>query len=721
MSRSILYTKEDLLEYDVDALRDYGRRLMLEHKLDAFVRSNDLKWGNQAQACSSIFKLYDGADSHHLALHTRLGSRRTTTHASSKSATTSSTTSSTSRPGATSPSATHTRHVDVGPLSPPHPDERASGTKTSNTRTTKEHEEMHEARLSCGPPLPSYTISMSVMVIENGSAISVPMSAVINKTYDREDCREADTPVVGSSLMRGGGFGSPTRSSVASLVEYSAAHEVSMGSGAHLHNNVDDDALLESGIVVGTPMRGGSRRMSLHSVGHESDDEPSPKDPRRSSVGTLHHADAAALVRQAGLRLRLPVDEASRANWLRDISLGPDSLVTNETLRQFHRQHNKALAAGRSNVVSPVSSSAHAIYHYIVRTFAVQNGCEHAPGSVEGFGRTLLSLCDETTNILKSEPRHGQTNSPCYVFGDLHGNFRDLFYFMDNLISFQDLRYTPHRFVFLGDYVDRGEFSVEVIAYIFAMKVLAPEKVLLLRGNHEDSLVCGDIAGYGNTSFRAQCHSVFGPVLGEEVWTRACTTFCYLPLTANIDGKIFCTHGGIPRYDGGVDDRMSVLRDPAFPVMRSFFDVPAQESAMHKRYRTTAMDTCWADPAEAEGRLDEMGFGSNPRGAGVILFGSKAVDDFLSRYGFEYIFRAHQEKSDGLKLSKSARVFTIFSTSAYVGHSNGAGVVLVADGRIRLIVKNADNYEEEEEDDPSSRGDDADHGNYDTESPRRQR
>lgn len=127
----------------------------------------------------------------------------------------------------------------------------------------------------------------------------------------------------------------------------------------------------------------------------------------------------------------------------------------------------------------------------------------------------MISLCKSVSSLLDNEPRHGQMHSPCYVFGDIHGNFRDLFYFMDNLISFQDLRYTPHRFLFLGDYVDRGEFSVEVVAYLFALKTLAPHKVLLLRGNHEDTLVSGDISSYGACSFRAQCHSLFGLALGE--------------------------------------------------------------------------------------------------------------------------------------------------------------------------------------------------------------
>ncbi|CCD15208.1 unnamed protein product [Trypanosoma congolense IL3000] len=529
----------------------------------------------------------------------------------------------------------------------------------------------------------SYAISLSVLVIENGATITVPLSAIVDKSYKRTDMREADTPAVSMSAVR---------EEAEAVARLSANHSSALGSpsmdiavnGSEAVDRHRASFGVAAAAAVTASSACGSCRPSIM-VGFnraEDNNEPSPRDPAscRLTASTQPSFGSFCPIRVDSHRL-----SAGRAFCMREGSLASDALVSNRTLRTFNQQVLEGYSAP-----TPTSSHGSAIFHYIVRSFTLNNGCRHNSEDVEGFGRTLCSLSEEVKRVLKSEPRHGTSHSPCYVFGDIHGNFLDLFYFLDNLISFQDLRYTPHRFLFLGDYVDRGEFSVEVVAYLFAMKVLAPDKVLLLRGNHEDSLVSGDIAGYGRTSFRAQCCELFGQELGDEVWNCVSDAFSYLPLTANIDGKIFCTHGGIPRYSGGVDNRMFNLTRDDFPNFRTFFQAQENETAQQRQLRQLAMDTCWADPAEDESQLDQWGFGANPRGRGVILFGSRAVDDFLDHYNYEYIFRAHQEKSDGLKLSKNARVFTIFSTSAYVGHENGAGVVLVADGKIRLIIKNAD-------------------------------
>lgn len=85
---------------------------------------------------------------------------------------------------------------------------------------------------------------------------------------------------------------------------------------------------------------------------------------------------------------------------------------------------------------------------------------------------------------MKTENRMLELDSPVYIMGDLHGNFSDLLYF-EKVLWHLGPCLCPCTLLFLGDYVDRGAYSIEVVAYLFAYKVQGNAKVKLLRGNHE--------------------------------------------------------------------------------------------------------------------------------------------------------------------------------------------------------------------------------------------
>ena len=492
----------------------------------------------------------------------------------------------------------------------------------------------------------TYTISMSALVVRNTPAgrqcRNVALAELLARGSGRIDERDADTPVV---WTRGGGTkGGHPRMSI-EMGRLSAASDASFQS-------------------FGRP-----------SVANMNEFSPQASPDGRISLGSSLGGSSP---------IRRPLNLSG---------IGPldtDAIMSNQTLHVFSRMYQ-----GDGHSSPQASNTGTSLLHYMTYFFARANDYKHMEegeiNHIQAFGRQLLRVCDEVLASLRSSPRHPEVSAPAYVFGDIHGNFRDLHYFCSQIINFDDLKFIPYNLVFLGDYVDRGDFGVEVVAYLFALKALAPRRVVLLRGNHEDTLVNGDINMYRETSFKAQCHELFGTILGEEVWKKCNVVFSYLPLTCSIDKKIFCTHGGLPRYTGGEDRRMDILRRPDFPRFETFFQIPESEPELHTQCRQVAADVCWSDPAEEGHIVDEYGFGPNPRGNGVILFGEAAVEQWCERFGFQYIFRAHQEKSDGVKISKSARVMTIFSTSGYVGHQNGAGVVYVGnDGVIRLIMKEPD-------------------------------
>lgn len=97
----------------------------------------------------------------------------------------------------------------------------------------------------------------------------------------------------------------------------------------------------------------------------------------------------------------------------------------------------------------------------------------------EVFANDLLKLANRLKALHEREPRVIFIQSPCYVFGDIHGNLEDLHFFSDNIWRL-GMSLTAGNFLFLGDYVDRGMSCLECVAYLFAMKYQLNNKVFLL-------------------------------------------------------------------------------------------------------------------------------------------------------------------------------------------------------------------------------------------------
>lgn len=301
------------------------------------------------------------------------------------------------------------------------------------------------------------------------------------------------------------------------------------------------------------------------------------------------------------------------------------------------------------------------------------------------FAKDLFKLCQKVRHVLEREPRVVYLQSPAYIFGDIHGNLEDLHFFSDNIWRL-GMGLTAGNFLFLGDYVDRGMSCLEVTAYLLAMKLQLPDKVYLLRGNHETRDVNGWEEHYGERSFIYQCRSRFGDDIGYRIWEACNQVFDRLPLCGVVDQDIFCVHGGIPRPVARDTTRIQdILNVPKVAGINPPYE--HEDDA----YQQVASDCIWSDPAsedQEQHSVDpETGFGESLRGGGAICFGNKAVTDFLQQQGFSYIMRAHEAHAEGVAVSKGARVFTVFSTSK--DHNQGsqalAGCILVDGEKLQVI------------------------------------
>ena len=139
-------------------------------------------------------------------------------------------------------------------------------------------------------------------------------------------------------------------------------------------------------------------------------------------------------------------------------------------------------------------------------------------------------LCEKTKEVLINEGNVRNVSSPVTVVGDVHGQFYDVLEIFKIAGRVPDTNY-----IFLGDYVDRGYFSVETITLLTCLKLRYPDRVTLVRGNHESRAVTQT---YG---FYAECMRKYG---NPNVWSYFTDLFDFLCLAVVVDDSIFCVHGG---------------------------------------------------------------------------------------------------------------------------------------------------------------------------------
>lgn len=361
------------------------------------------------------------------------------------------------------------------------------------------------------------------------------------------------------------------------------------------------------------------------------------------------------------------------------------------SLRSASFHTRKAIMKQKVKEETEEHSLARRCLHLLATSFTPREDYDYDPSEashewaskkdIKEFQALLAPLCVAAKKDLEKDDMILSLPAPCYVLGDLHGNYKDLMFFKRSFWN-MGMGMSPARFLFLGDYVDRGPHSVELVAYLFALKIMHPDRVFLLRGNHEFPAQNGE--EYYDPCLKQSCEKLFAKRTAQKLWRAINDTFDWMPLAATVDGKIFCCHGGIPRI---VQKKAS--KKPIFERIKAI-PRPLVEDAVEERFELVAMDLLWSDPATPE-EEEEFGpwFGPNERGGDLTVFGSKAVEKFIEATGCTHIVRAHQPPHHGIELCKSARIVTVFSSSHYCGGFNSAAIVLINEGRLRVATTKA--------------------------------
>lgn len=262
----------------------------------------------------------------------------------------------------------------------------------------------------------------------------------------------------------------------------------------------------------------------------------------------------------------------------------------------------------------------------------------------------VIDLIDDVTEILKNEPIVESKYSKHIIFiGDIHGDLTAWSIIKRLLEEEATLS------VFLGDYIDRGNNSLEILIDILELKRSEPGKFILLRGNHETK----EINEYYGFLWELQRKI---PSKYHILYEKFNDVFSQMPIAISINNnQLIGLHGGIPIQAKSVRDLMNIPKG-----MVSITD-------------SLLLQVLWNDPDDSI-----SDYAPSPRGLGIYLFGWKIFNNFMNNSKSEYLVRGHTYLPEGARFFFNGKLLSIFSPLDYVGQKVRGKIAIFYDNHLQL-------------------------------------
>jgi len=270
----------------------------------------------------------------------------------------------------------------------------------------------------------------------------------------------------------------------------------------------------------------------------------------------------------------------------------------------------------------------------------------------------VIWLVEKATEIFAAENNVLDVTAPITICGDIHGQYYDLVKLLEVGGNPADTKY-----LFLGDYVDRGSFSIECVLLLYAYKITYPKTFNMIRGNHE----CRHLTQY--FTFKAECESKYD----MEIYDLIMDSFDALPLAGILNKQFLCIHGGLSPDIHTIDDILSIDR----------FCEPPQVGPM--------CDLLWADPMDPYTPEKKEFFEFNEVRGCSYVFSYRAVCSFLQRNNLLSVIRAHEAQDQGYRMMTKndatgfPTVITLFSAPNYLDAYNNKGAIMRYENNVMNI------------------------------------
>ena len=251
--------------------------------------------------------------------------------------------------------------------------------------------------------------------------------------------------------------------------------------------------------------------------------------------------------------------------------------------------------------------------------------CEKIISDPENFlppSDEIIPFLKEASDILAREDKVIHRSGYALFIGDIHG---DLLNCLKALKVAEEKNAIP---VFMGDYVDRGTHQAQVANYLFARKILDPDGLILLRGNHE----------FKEINLKFGFSDVIMEKYSETIYWLYNVGFSTMPLAAVLNNNTIGLHGGVA----------SNIR-----YLKDIENLPAHQLSGYD----DRLGNLWNDPNE-----DHDGFKANKKRKVFYSFGRDVFDRFMKDNDLELMVRGHEEIEEGFRYSFDKKLLSIFSS-----------------------------------------------------------